>query len=79
MAAIPNFLIHEAYLDGHIMPPGVARKNWEVDKNGNASLPQGPGLGVEIDLAEIEKLNQDPKKKFRRATPKAADGSVRDY
>jgi len=78
-ASIPNFMIHEAYLDGHIMPPGVARKNWDVDKNGNASLPQGPGLGVEIDLAEVEKVNQDPKKKFRWPTSKGADGSVRDY
>ena len=29
-ASIPLFLIHEAYLDGHLMPPGVARK---VDKD----------------------------------------------
>ena len=55
-AAIPFFLIHEAYLDGHIMPPGVARKNWTVDKDGYASLPQGPGLGVDPDPRLVEKL-----------------------
>ena len=25
-AAVPLFLIHEGYLDGHIMPPGVAQE-----------------------------------------------------
>jgi galactonate dehydratase len=79
VAAVPNFLIHEAYLDGHIMPPGVARKNWEQDKDGYASLPQGPGLGVEIDEAAIAKVNEDPKKKFKWPTPKMKDGSVYDY
>src|SRR5207302_1442939 len=36
--AVPLFLIHEGYLDGHIMPPGVANKNWQQDKDGYASL-----------------------------------------
>jgi galactonate dehydratase len=78
-AAVPNFLIHEGYLDGHIMPPGVAKKNWEVDKDGYASLPQGPGLGVEIDEAKMAEVAADPKKKFKWPVPKAPDGSVRDY
>jgi galactonate dehydratase len=78
-ASIPLFLIHEGYLDGHIMPPGVARKSWEVDKDGFASLPQGPGLGVEIDEAAMAKVAADPNKKFKWPSPKYADGSVRDY
>jgi galactonate dehydratase len=78
-AAIPNFLIHEGYIDGHLMPPGVARKNWEQDKDGYASLPQGPGLGVEIDEDAIAKVNLDPKKKFKWPKPKAPDGAVIDY
>lgn len=78
-ASIPLFLIHEGYLDGHIMPPGVARKNWTQDKDGYASLPEGPGLGVEIDEKMIEQVNADPKKQFKWPTPKYADGSVRDY
>jgi galactonate dehydratase len=78
-ASIPLFLIHEGYLDGHIMPPGVARKNWSQDKDGYATLPEGPGLGVEIDEKMIEQVNADPKKQFKWPTPRYADGSVRDY
>jgi len=77
--ATPLFLIHEGYLDGHIMPPGVARKNWEVDPQGYASLPQGPGLGVEIDEAKFAEVNADPRRQFRWPVPIAPDGSVRDY
>jgi galactonate dehydratase len=53
-ASVPLFLIQEGYVDGHIMPPGVARRNWVIDKDGYASLPQGPGLGVEIDEAALD-------------------------
>jgi galactonate dehydratase len=78
--SIPLFLIQEGYLDGHIMPPGVARKSFEVDKEGYAALPQGPGLGVEVDESMFAKVNADPKKKFRWPTPTYPDdGSVRDY
>jgi galactonate dehydratase len=77
--SIPFFLIQEGYLDGHIMPPGVARKNWEQDREGYASLPQGPGLGVEMDEAMIAKVNANPNKKFRWPTPKHTDGAVYDY
>jgi galactonate dehydratase len=78
-ASIPLFLIHEGYLDGHIMPPGVARKHWEVDKDGYASLPQGPGLGVEMDEAMMAKVAADPKRKFKWPSLAYPDGSVRDY
>jgi len=79
VASIPLFLIQEGYLDGHIMPPGVARKNWDVDKDGYASLPQGPGLGVEIDEALMAKVAADPKRAFKWPKPAYGDGSVRDY
>jgi galactonate dehydratase len=78
-ASVAHFLIHEGYLDGHIMPPGVARKNWDVDKDGYASLPQGPGLGVEMDEAMIARVNADPRKQFKWPKPTYSDGSVRDY
>jgi len=77
--SIPLFLIQEGYLDGHIMPPGVARKSWQVDKDGNAGLPQGPGLGVEMDEKQMQKVAADPKRRFRWPTPTSPDGSVRDY
>jgi galactonate dehydratase len=79
VAAIPNFMIQEGYTDGHIMPDGVAIKNWELDKDGYASLPQGPGLGVEIDEAKMAEVAADPKKKFKWPTPKTPDGAVSDY
>jgi galactonate dehydratase len=78
-AATPLFLIHEGYLDGHLMPKGVANKQWEVDAEGYASLPDGPGLGVDIDEAAMEKVNADPNRKFKWPHPTYQDGSVRDY
>lgn len=78
-ASIPLFLIHEGYLDGHIMPPGVARKTWEVDGAGDAQLPQGPGLGVEVDEATMAKVAARPHRRFSWPKPTSPDGSVRDY
>src|SRR5262245_3600488 len=76
-ASIPLFLIHEGY--DHIMPPGVARKNWTVDKEGYASLPQGAGLGVEMDEVTMAKVAADPNRKYKWPVPLSPDGSVRDY
>lgn len=78
-AAIPNFLIQEAYLDGHIMPAGVARKSFTVDAEGYASLPQGPGLGVEMDESRFAAITADPNRRFRWPTPRQPDGAVTDY
>jgi galactonate dehydratase len=61
------------------MPPGVARKNWEVDKDGYASLPSGPGLGVEIDESAFAKVHADPKREFKWPTRTSPDGAIRDY
>ncbi len=44
-ATIPLFLIHEGYLDGHLMPPGVARKQWEIDAGRQRLVAPGPGPG----------------------------------
>jgi galactonate dehydratase len=79
-ASIPLFLIQEGYIDGHIMPPGVAKRSWDIDKEGYASLPQGPGLGVEVDESQFARVNADPKRKFRwPVVTYPNDGSVRDY
>jgi len=77
--SVPLLLIHECYLDGHIMPPGVANKSWKVDENGDALLPEGPGLGVEVDESKFAEVNADPRRKFRWPGPTYPDGSVRDY
>ena len=76
-AAIPFFLIHEYYPS--ISPPGLVTKNWEIDKDGYASLPQGVGLCCEIDeakLAELAKMPQKPEWPTRGRLP---DGSISDY
>ncbi|MBW3539651.1 MAG: mandelate racemase/muconate lactonizing enzyme family protein [Planctomycetes bacterium] len=78
-ASIPFLLIHEMYLDGHIMPEGVARVTWTVGADGHATLPQEPGLGVTIDESTFEKLNADPQRRFKWPTPTLPDGAVRDY
>lgn len=78
-AATPLFLIHEGYLDGHLMPRGVANKHWEIDQDGYASLPEGVGLGVEIDEAKFAEVNADPKRRYKWPTPRALDGAVIDY
>jgi galactonate dehydratase len=78
-ASIPLFLIQEGYI-GHIMPRGVANRSWEIDRDGYASLPQGPGLGVEMNEKEMAKVAADPKRAFRWPHPTyPQDGSVRDY
>lgn len=76
-ASIPLFLIHEYYPS--ISPPGLVKKNWSIDKDGYASLPQGPGLGCEIDealLAELAKKPSPPEWPTRGRLP---DGSISDY
>lgn len=75
-AAVPLFLIHEYYPS--ISPPGLVKKSWSVT-DGYASLPEGPGLGCEIDegvLAELSKKPTPPEWPTRGRLP---DGSIADY
>ena len=75
-AAIPFLLLHEYY--PNVTPAGLLRKNWSVDAAGYASLPQGPGLGVEVDEKRLEEEAKKPQTyKWPGATLK--DGSVSDY
>lgn len=76
---VPFLVIHEMYLDGHIMPPGVANKTFKVLDDGHVTAPEGPGLGVTIDESQFEKVNADPKRVFKWPKPTLPDGSVRDY
>jgi galactonate dehydratase len=57
----------------------VAHKKWNIDKDGYTSLPQGPGLGVEIDEAKMAQVAVDPKRKFKWPVPVSPDGAVRHY
>ncbi len=72
-ASIPSFLIHEHYPNDC---GGALKKSWEVDKNGDASLPEGPGLGVEVDEAALAKI---PPASFKWPSAKNPDGSIADY
>ena len=79
VAAIPMFLIHEAQLGGFVMPKELIRSTFDVDKDGNAGLPEGPGLGVEIDEAVLAKLAADLRRRFDWPIRIAPDASVYDY
>jgi galactonate dehydratase len=79
-ASIPHFLIHEGYPPERRLP-GIAHKTWTLDDEGYASLPEGPGVGVEVDEAMLAKRAADPRSKGgRRPGPlDKRDGSVVDY
>ena len=77
MASIPMFLIHEG---GQGYNPGdVVRKSWTIDDQGYASLPDGPGIGVEIDEVKLEKMHAERNRKIGWPKPKLEDGSIADY
>jgi galactonate dehydratase len=78
-AAVPLFLIHETYTDGHIMPEGVVRKTWEQDKEGNVLLTDAPGLGIEVDEAKAAEVNADPKRQYKWPLQTLKDGTIADY
>ncbi len=64
-AAIPNFLIAEMFINIKDGCDAVAVKPLEVDQ-GFVELPKEPGLGVDINLEELEKR---PYKVFERKFP----------
>ena len=76
-AAIPLFLIHEGY--DHQMVEGVATKTWEMDDEGFVSLPEGPGLGVEIDEEKAIAVGKDAQYSYKWPDNRLKDGSVADY
>ena len=76
-ATVALFLIHEGY--EHQLPEGVAHKTWSMDDEGYVSLPEGPGLGVEIDEARAIEVGQDPQRQFKWPDNRLRDGSIADY
>ena len=76
-ASVPFFLIHEGY-EGQL-PEGVAHKTWKMDEEGYVSLPEGPGLGVEVDEEKAIEVGTDPKQQFSWPDSRLRDGSVADY
>jgi galactonate dehydratase len=78
-AAIPLLLIHETAPQAIAWGEQFAHKKWTIDKEGYASIPQGPGLGVEIDEKAMARVAADPKVKFIWPQVRLKDGSVADY
>ena len=76
-ASVPLFLIHEYYPS--ITPKDLIRKTWEVDKDGNASLPTGVGLGFEVNEARLDELSKQPSKPEWPTRGRLKDGSIADY
>jgi galactonate dehydratase len=79
-ASIPFLLIHETAPGALQWGEQFMNRPWTVDdKTGYATLPEGPGLGVEVDTVKLAKIAADPKYKWRWPGATLADGSVADY
>ena len=76
-ASVPFFLIHEGYQN--VLPDDVARKTWTMDEDGCVSLPEGPGLGVEIDETRAREVGREENRQFSWPENRLPDGSVADY
>ncbi len=79
-ASIPFLLIHESAPGALKWGEQFMNRPWKVDdKTGYATLPEGPGLGVEIDVEKMAKVAADPNYKWRYPGARLKDGSVADY
>jgi galactonate dehydratase len=79
-ASIPFLLIHETAPNALEWGEKFMNRPWKVDKQtGYATLPEGPGLGVEIDREKMAKVASDPAYKWRFPGARLKDGSVADY
>ncbi|MBI1918276.1 MAG: hypothetical protein HYS12_26590, partial [Planctomycetes bacterium] len=78
-ASIPLLLIHETAMNAIEWGEQFLRRTWKVDKEGYASLPEGPGLGVAVDEKAMARVAAEPKVKFVWPIMRLRDGSVADY
>ena len=79
VTSIPCFLIHEFYPDNNgFNSASIVRMNWALDKDGYIGLPEGPGLGVDVDEKQLE-LEASKPQTYRWPGAKLKDGSVADY
>lgn len=75
--SVPFLLIHELYPENY--PPGLVNYHWEVGADGYVSLPQGPGLGVEVNEAMFDEINSRPNSHYKWPSATYKDGAIRDY
>lgn len=72
-ASIPNFLVQEQVSLGE----GYLKNPFKLQKDGTVLIPQGPGLGIELDDAQIkDKIGHDWK---NPESYNFSDGSVVDW
>jgi galactonate dehydratase len=79
VASIPLFLIHETAPQVLQWGGQFLRKSWTVGKDGHATLPQGPGLGVEVDERAMAKVAANPGQRFIWPVQRLRDGGITDY
>jgi L-alanine-DL-glutamate epimerase-like enolase superfamily enzyme len=56
----------------------IMRMDWKVDAEGYVGLPDGPGLGIEVDEPTLEVEGKKPQV-YRWPGRTLKDGSVADY
>ena len=79
-ASIPLLLIHETCPGCLQWGEKFMNRPWKVDETtGYASLPEGPGLGIDVDLDKLAKVAADPNYKWRWPGAKLSDGAIADY
>ncbi len=76
-ASVPMFLIHEGYAKR--VPDEVATKTYEMDEDGMVSLPEGPGLGVEVNEQAAIEFGRTTESQFQWPNARLRDGTVSDY
>ena len=76
VATIPNLLIHEFYSNDL---KGVLKRSWDVDKDGIATLPQGPGIGCEVDEKRLAEVSKEIGDSYKWPGARYKDGAVADY
>ena len=76
-AAVPHLLIHESY-DSDLFAKFL-KPSW-TKHSGYVTMGDAPGLGIEVNEAEMRRIAKDPTFRFRWRGPRLLDdGSVTDY
>jgi galactonate dehydratase len=80
VASIPNLMIHETAQGAIAWGEQFMNRPFTLDlKTGYATLPEGPGLGIEVDREKMAKVAADPKYKWHFPQIRLKDGSIADY
>ncbi len=79
-ASIPNLMIHETAQGALVWGEQFMNRPFKLDlKTGYATLPEGPGLGIEINRDKMAKVAADPNYKWKFPQVRLKDGAVADY